>query len=33
MSIYALLIIMLLRISGYATTYKASIKGASNQQE
>jgi len=31
MKIYALLVIMLLAISGCTTTYKGSIKGSSNQ--
>lgn len=33
MKIYALLMIMLLGIFGCTTTYKGSIKGASNQQD
>lgn len=33
MNIYALLVIMLLGISGCTTTYKGSIKGSSNQEE
>ncbi|NTV67283.1 MAG: hypothetical protein HGB06_06300 [Chlorobaculum sp.] len=33
MKIYALLMITLLGISGCTTTYKGSVKGASNQQE
>lgn len=33
MKVYALLMIMLLAVSGCTTTYKGTVKGASNQEE